>query len=189
MRLMPRALRRGSFSPADAKKQGIDHYRLYRWLQEGVLERLERGVYRVPQLDYDDETAFRSATLRVGKKSAVCLLSALIFYGVTDEIPRKTWLMVEQQKRSKHQDLRLIRVANPRWKAGIVSRPGYQITSLERTLVDCLVWKRHLGTILGVQSLKYALQHRKTTLSRVIDMAAQLGVLERIQPLIEVLAS
>ncbi|MEI6791011.1 MAG: type IV toxin-antitoxin system AbiEi family antitoxin domain-containing protein [Myxococcaceae bacterium] len=189
MQVIPKVLRSSNFSRSEAERSGISRYRLYRCLEEGVLERLERGIYRVPRADYNDEDTFRTATLCAGKKSAVCLLSALVFYNLTDEIPRQTWLMVEQAKRSKHKNLHLIRVAEPKWKIGIDSQKGYQITSLERTLVDCLIWKRHLGTMLGIQSMKRALEHKKTSLSKIIDMANRLGVLERIQVVIEVLAS
>ncbi len=189
MQTIPSVLKKGCFSKTEAEKNGVSRYRLYSWLDSGVLEKLERGVYRVPQADFNDEDAFRTATLRLGKKSAVCLLSALIFHNLTDEIPRQTWLMVEQQKRSKHKDLKLIRLAEPKWKIGIESHKGYQITSLERTLVDCLLWRRHLGRTLGLQALKRAIEHNATTLSKVIDMAATLGVLERIRSVIEVLAS
>ncbi len=189
MLIIPNALKIGNFSRKKAEKYGVNQYRLYRWLDEGVLERIERGIYRVPTIDYDDQDAFRTATMRLGKKSAVCLLSALVFYNLTDEIPHQTWMMVEQSKRSQHKDLRLIRVLDPKWKIGIESQDGYKITSLERTLIDCLLWKRHLGSMLGLQSLKRALTQKKTTLSKVIDMAAKLNVLGRIQPIIEVLAS
>lgn len=74
---LPTALKKGPFSVADAQILGVNRLKLFRLVQHGYLERLERGIYRVCEEDIDDEEAFRSATLRVGPDSAICLLSAI----------------------------------------------------------------------------------------------------------------
>jgi predicted transcriptional regulator of viral defense system len=183
----PTALKKGPFSVADAQMHGVNRLKLFRLVQHGYLERIERGIYRVCAEDIDDEEAFRSATLRVGPDSAICLLSALSYYHLSDEIPHQIWLMVEQQKRTIHRDLRVIRVLHPNWNIGIETHKGYKITSIERTLVEAIIGRRYLGPMLGIESLKLALIEKKTTLAKVIDMASKLGFLNRIKHVIEVL--
>lgn len=95
--------------------------------------------------------------------------------------------MVEQQKRTIHRDLHVIRVLHPKWNIGIETHKGYKITSIERTLVEAIIGRRYLGPMLGIESLKLALIEKKTTLAKVIDMASKLGFLNRIKHVIEVL--
>jgi hypothetical protein len=66
---------------------------------------------------------------RFGDSVAVCLLSALAFHGLTDEIPKKVWLLVPENKHSAHRDIRLLRSRNPHWKMGIDAQNGYRITN------------------------------------------------------------
>ncbi len=75
---------------SQASKLGVSRYLLKKLLAEGVIEQLVRGVYRVSTGDISDEDQFRAATLRVGTPSAVCLVSALFHYRLTDTIPKKT---------------------------------------------------------------------------------------------------
>ena len=157
-------------------------------LKEGTVEQLAHGVYRYAEDDYLDEDCFRSATLRVGNKSAICMISALVFYDLIDEIPKKTWIMVPFQKRTSHKDLRTFRCRNPKWNIGIEQKTGYSITSIERTLVEALVYKSKLGTALGVTALRKATRMKKTTLKAVMDVAISLDVTHRVRPYIEAIA-
>ena len=126
--------------------------------------------------------------MRIDGPSAVCLVSALAFYGITDHIPKKVWLLVPEDKHSAHKDIRLFRSRNPNWKVGIESHKGYKITNLERSIVDALAMKRVLGVTLAVSALKNALQEKKTTLDKILKMATQLGVDHRVMSYIEALS-
>ena len=178
------------FTPKMAEKSQISYSKLKRLFREGVVERLERGVYRKAKtgpLSSTPETSFALASARIGLPNAICLLSALEYYHLTDEISSQTWLLVPTTKRSVHPDLKLIRTSKPRWGIGIEQHEGFKITSLERTLVDALTNTRNLGKILGIEALKRALSEQKTTLEKVTEMASRLGVFHRIQPIVEVL--
>jgi predicted transcriptional regulator of viral defense system len=185
---MPKSLRKGAFSSKQAETRGIPRYQLSRLVKDGSLERLERGVYRLPQNDYNEYEQYQAATLRVGEQSAICLLSALVFYHLTDLIEKETWLMVEENKRTSQKGLKLFRMANPQWDIGIDKEDGFKITSLERTLVDSIIYNRQMSRMIGIESLKTAIAQKKTTLAKVADMAVRLGAFHRILPVIEVLA-
>jgi hypothetical protein len=74
------------------------------------------------------------------------------------------------------------------WEIGIVKERGYRITSLERTLVDCLIYHRLVGMQTFTDAVKRAVQQKKTTPGKVLDMAIQLGVGHRLRPYLEILA-
>ena len=86
---------------------------------------------------------FQEACAYIGTPSAISLLSALSYYNLTDTIPNKIWLIVPISKRTRRRDLRLLRITNPHWDIGIDKKQGYWITSINRTLVDIFIYKKH----------------------------------------------
>lgn len=175
------------FTTKDLKRLGLEPSDLRRLLRQGEVLRVGRGVYQATNSDLDEENQFRAATKRIRGSSAICLLSALSFYNLTDEIPRKVWLMVEANRRSYQQDIRLFRTRNPKWHVGIDGADGYRITNIERTIVECLANQTKLGD-LGIVALKRATKDKKTTFNKVVEMATKLDVYHRIFPYIQALS-
>jgi predicted transcriptional regulator of viral defense system len=185
---LPPKLQEKPFTVSQAAKQGLSFYELGKLVSSGTVEQIARGIYRAAGGDIGEEEQYRMAILRVGTQSAICLLSALSHYHLTDVIPKKTWVMVPGQKRTSDRTLKLFRARNPHWKIGIQKEDGYSITTIERTLVDCLTQRSRLGTNTSVAALRTAIESKKTTLSKVLEMAKELRVVHRILPYIEALA-
>lgn len=137
----------------------------------------------------DSEKDYITATLKCGTPSAICLLSALEYYHVTDQIADKTWMLVLATKRVTSSRLRLLRTRNPQWNKGIQKNKDYWMTTLERTLIDCLLYRRLIGTQVALEALKYAVSQKKVKLKDILDLAKKMKVLHRILPYLEVLAS
>lgn len=177
----------GPVTAKELEGRGLRRNDLERLLAAGKVVRLGRGVYQLASTAIGDANQFRAATKRIRGPSSVCALSALAHYNLTDEIPKRVWLMVGVGRKSNLKDVRLFRTRNPRWNIGIEVADGYKITSVERTIVDCLSYQHKFGN-LGVDALKRALKDRKTTLSKVVEMAERLGVGRKIAPIIQVLS-
>lgn len=137
----------------------------------------------------DEEKEYIMATIKCGSPSVICLLSALEHYHLTDIITKQTWVMVPESKRINDSRLRLIRSRNPHWTKGIKKNEDYNITTLERTLIDCLLHKRLIGSQVALAALKLAVSQKKIRIKDVIDLAKKMKVLHRIMPYLEVLAS
>ena len=190
----PSKLRSRLFTWAEAKRLGVSWNEIQRQLKNGDLERVSLGIYRTPIDDRNEanhtyeEEQFRVATIRLGKPAAVCLVSALVVYGLTDLIPRTVWLLVPAEKHTRFKEVRLFRKRDPKFNIGIIRKDGYWITSIERTLAECLVERRRVGTNTAVEALRKAISEKQTTLSKVLDTAIKLGFADRIRPYIEALA-
>lgn len=185
---LPKPLQGKPFTYNEACNQGLTQYAIQKLLDAGAIERLERGLYRSVDEDLSDEELYRRAIKRVGKPAVVCLLSALSYYELTDTIPKQVWLMVPKEKRVKSPSVKLYRARDPQWKIGIVSKDGYSITSLERTIVDALTLKALVSPRLGVDALKSAISSKKTSASKILQIATGLGVKHRVLPYIEALS-
>ncbi len=188
MKELPLRLQGRPFTIKQAAQSGVSFYELGKLVASGAIEQVARGIYRSASNDFNDEEQFRIATLRVGKPSAICLISALAHYHLTDVIPKKTWIMVPSRKRTSDRALRIFRARTPHWNRGVEKFEGYAITTLERTLVDCLTHRTRLGTQVGIEALRRAISSKKTTLGKVMQMAKDLGVSHRILPYIEALS-
>ena len=121
--------------------------------------------------------------------SSICLLTALEHYHVTDQVPKKIWVLVPEPKRVRSKDLKLIRSRNPQWDVGILKTKNYWITTLERTLVECLIHKQMIGSQVALEAIKQAVAQKKVKLGDLIDMAKNMNVEHRIRPYIEAMAS
>jgi predicted transcriptional regulator of viral defense system len=190
MKKLPSNLADRPFSTAEAVAEGISKASLSRMAKAGILERLSRGVYRFGETDDSTgEDSYQMATLRCGWPSAICLLSAMEHYHVTDEIAKQIWVLVPAAKRIAAKDLKLIRSREPMWDIGIAKTKGYWITTLERTLIEGLLYKRRIGHQVAIAALKQSLAQRKVNLGQLVDMSNRMGVGHRIRPIIEVLGS
>lgn len=184
---LPKELSKQPFSLKDALNMGLSRSELKRLQEEGVVQKLARGLYAPMTEDWTEEDEFRAATTLVGEPSAICLFSALSFYHLTDLIPNQTWIMVPAHKRSQYENLRLFRCRDPRWKIGIKKENGYYITSIERTIVDSLRYQRLIGTNTATEALRQSVEEEKVKVQDLWEMSKHLKSLHRTRPYLEML--
>lgn len=178
------------FSYQEALKLGIGQHVIKKMMVQNLIERISHGIYQhSARSSNDSEDLYRAATLRCGILSCVCLLSALEYHHLTDQIAKKVWMLVPAAKRIAVPELRLIRSRCPRWDIGIKKTKGYWITTLERTLIDCLLYRRMVGSQVALAALKQAVAQKKVKPGRICDVAKSMGVEHRIRPYLEVLTS
>jgi predicted transcriptional regulator of viral defense system len=75
----------GILRTKEAEEAGIHNRTLYYMLDNGYIEKLERGLYQLS----DRETLSNSDLVIVAKKvpkARICLISALDFHGMTTEV-------------------------------------------------------------------------------------------------------
>jgi predicted transcriptional regulator of viral defense system len=185
MRILPKILRDRPFTYREACQHGLTQYAVRKFLECGVIERIERGLYRAVGEDLVEEELYRRAIKKVGKPAVVCLLSALSYYELTDTIPKNVWIMVPAQKRVTSLNVKLFRTRNPKWKVGVVVHDGFSITSIERTIVDALTVKSIASPRLGIDALKQAIAEKKTSIGRILKISNEFGVRHRILPYVE----
>lgn len=187
---IPKSLHNSQFSFRDAVRAGLTKRALKKLLVEGTLEKVGRGIYQHTSKKGDlPEEHYRTASLRCGLPSSICLLSALEHYHLTDQIPKHVWVLVPVSKRTAFKELKLFRSRNPQWNVGIRKTRNYWITTLERTLIDCLIYRRHIGSHVALEALKRAVAEKKVRLGNLINMAKRMGVEHRIFPYVEALAT
>ncbi|WP_444663599.1 type IV toxin-antitoxin system AbiEi family antitoxin domain-containing protein [Cellulomonas sp. CW35] len=87
-----------AFTLADAERLGLSRSAVYRLASRGDLERVAPGVYRRAEDDLTYDPDLLGAAIRA-PRATICLTSALVLHGLTDEIPAATDLAVPRRAR------------------------------------------------------------------------------------------
>ena len=185
--ILPTSLKKRTFTISEAKEAGISRFTLGLLLKEGQIRKVTQNHYLYWELDEERDAKFEAANLAIGLPSAICLLSALEYYGLTDEIVRKIWVMVPRNKISRRKELRLLRCSNPEWAIGIKKNKPYWITDIDRTLIDCLYYQRYLGPFIPIKAIKMAIEAKETTLLNIANMAKKLKRYTKLKQYFEAL--
>ncbi|PWU17894.1 MAG: hypothetical protein C5B49_08090 [Bdellovibrio sp.] len=159
---------------------------LAKQIQNGEVVRLSKGVYASPKDIEGIEGDFFRATRIVGKPSSICLISALKFYGLTEQMFGGIWILVPYARSAPPaRSLRTVRSRSPHFRIGIVDHGQFRITDLERTIVDCFRYSRMVGMTTAVSALKQVIADGLTTRDKVYAMARRLRVEKKVIPYLE----
>lgn len=144
------------FTADDARKLGVSAALLDYYVKKGELQRLSRGIYRNAKTKTNLELRWEDliiAALTI-PEGAVCLLSALAVYGLTEEIPREHWIAIPHRLRaSRRSHVRCVRMRDMTIGKTEINLGGTQVPIFdrERTVVDAF---RYLGREAAIKALK-----------------------------------
>ena len=161
-------------------------------LDSGQLERLSRGVYSLSKIDLS-QPDFVTVSVMI-PKGVICLISALSFHEVTDEIPRYIDVAIPARSRArevKNIPIKYYRFSKKTWEAGIEEHDidGHKIKvfSLAKTIADCFRFRNQVGMDVARSALKNALEEKKITHRDVMKYASICRVTNIMKPIVEAL--
>ena len=85
--------RQGMARLSEFIKEGITATTVARLLEKGLVHKLSRGLYQLPDAATDANHALAEAAKRV-PKGVICLVSALAYHQLTDTIPHSVWMAI-----------------------------------------------------------------------------------------------
>jgi len=155
--LLAPLLLRPSFTAAEAAEAGIPHRILAYLTQEGDLERLGRGVYRACSYEWKEDVMLEELAVAASSvpNAIICLISALKYYELTEEIVRHHWIAVPnaQWASSPLPHMRVVRMRNM-----VLGRREIRIGPCEVAIFDrerCVVDAfRYLSREIAIKALK-----------------------------------
>ena len=158
--LLAPLLKKPIFKASEARSKGIPSRMLAYFCKQGIIERMARGLYRVPDvcsgIDLDLEELVLTASSI--PKGIVCLTSALCYYNLTDQIMREYWIAVPNKNKSpKRAHTRVIRMRNTTLGQTTINIKDYKVKLFdrERTIIDSF---RYLSDEVAIKALKAYLQ-------------------------------
>jgi predicted transcriptional regulator of viral defense system len=169
--------RGGTIRTGELREMGIHTRILYHLRDEGRLEQVSRGVYRLTELPDLSEPDLVAVAKRV-PEAVICLISALAFHEITTEIPHEIHIALPRQKRTpwlEYPPIRVYRFSSQALNAGVETHriDGVQVHvfNAAKTVADCIKFRNQIGQDVANQALRMALESRKARPSELLEYA------------------
>lgn len=181
----------------DVRGHGWSPQLLLRLHQAGKLQRVARGLYRLPDGDRGDmpEITEHQAAIEVCQrvpKAVLCLLSALQFHEVGTQMPHEVWVALPEGTQTpalNYPTLRILRLRGAAYSEGIQTMVVYgapvRVYSVAKTVTDCFKFRNKIGLDVALEALKDAWRTRKITMPEIAYFAKINRVDKVMQPYLE----
>ena len=182
----------GQLRMSEAIEKGISRYTLYKMRDEGVLEQLSRGIYRLAELPSIGNPDLVTVSLRI-PNAVICLVSALAVHELTTQIPHSVDIALPRTARNpslEYPAIRVHRFSKKTWPVGVEKRiidtVPIRIYNAEKTLADCFRYRNQLGMDIVLESLRLYARKDDAKYDKLLEYARINRVEKTIYPYLEV---
>ncbi|MEJ2737048.1 MAG: type IV toxin-antitoxin system AbiEi family antitoxin domain-containing protein [Anaerolineae bacterium] len=184
----------GVLRPRDLDAHGIPRIYLSRLCERGLLDRVGRGLYVLPDADVSEHHTLAEAGKRV-PHGVVCLLSALRFHGLTTQSPSEVWLAIANKAWRPQVDyppLRFVRFSERTLEAGVeehsIEGVLVRIYNPAKTVADCFKYRNKIGLDVALEALRDCRRQRRCTNDELWHYAKICRVANVMRPYMEATA-
>jgi len=183
----------GVLRTTEAIRAGISPRDLYSMRDEGVVDSLSRGIYRLASMPPLSNPDLVSVSLRA-PHGVICLISALAFHELTTQIPHEVYVAIDRFTRSPRVDyppVRVFKFSGEAFTEGVeIHRiDGYKakIYSPEKTVADCFKFRNKIGSDTAIEALKFYCKRKRKDIDALMRYARICRVDKIISPYLEAL--
>jgi len=187
--------RRGIARSSDLERLGVSRKQIRRFADQGIIERVGWGLYKLPGVLLTERHSLAEAARRV-PGGVVCLLSALRFHDLTTQNPFEIWMAIERKAWRPprgNPPLRLVFASGAAFREGVekhsVGGVPVPVYGVAKTVVDCFKYRSKIGLDVALEALRDGWRHRRFTMND-IDRFARICRVERVmRPYLEALVT
>jgi len=183
----------GLLKTAELLKVGIHPSTLYTLVRNGKLEKISRGLYRLPDSPPLSNPDLILITKRISK-GVICLLSALSFHDITTHIPHEIQIALPsgaEEPRLEYPPIRTFRFSSRAFTEGIqicrVDRARIRVYCPEKTLADCFKFRNSIGLDTALEALKLYRERKDMKVDKIMYFASICRVTKIMRPYLEAL--
>ena len=188
------AAKRSLIRPRDLKQHGLPTVALTRLVRQGLLQRVARGLYALPDRPVSEHGALAEVA-RKHPQVIVCLLSALRLHELTTQSPFEVWVAIANKSRAPKMDyppLRIVRFSGAALTEGvdrqIIERVPVRVTNVARTVADSFKYRNKIGLDVALEALQEAWRAKRTTMDELWRFAELCRVTNVMRPYMESLS-
>lgn len=185
------ARHKGILRTSEAMKLGIHPRVLYQMREQGLIQQLSRGLYRLKSKPPLKNPDFAQVAIKI-PKAVICLISALAFHRLTTQIPHEVSIALKKDDHPPRLDYPPVRVfwfSNEAYAAGIeihkTDGVSFRIYSAEKTIVDCFKFRNKIGLNIATEALRLFTERKKLRLDEIARFARICRVQNIIRPYLE----
>ncbi|MGQ0501127.1 MAG: type IV toxin-antitoxin system AbiEi family antitoxin domain-containing protein [Panacagrimonas sp.] len=184
----------GVLRPKDLALKGIQAEYLRRACDKGVIKKISRGSYVLPQKQVNASLAL-AVVGRAVPNGVICLRSALAFHGLGAAPHGSVDVAIERRAARPRLDypvLRIARLGGQAFAEGIATHRiegvRVRVYSLEKTLADLFKFRNKIGPHVAVDALRAALGSRRVKREQLQHFARMCRVERVIKPYLDALS-
>lgn len=171
--------------------EGVTATTLARAVEDGKVLRVARGLYQLPDSEIDPNIALAEVSKRI-PKGRICMVSALAFHGLTDQMPRKVWIAIGAKDwgpKLEFPRIRIVRFRQPYLDYGVeqhaISGVTVPVYSAVKALADAFRNPKLVDRSVAIESLRSAIEQRKASPSDIAQAAMDCGAWKVMRPYLE----
>jgi predicted transcriptional regulator of viral defense system len=181
----------GRLRMSEAIRHGISRYTLYSLKNQGIIEQVSRGIYRLVQLPPISNPDLVTVSLRF-PSAVICLVSALSFHDITTQIPHEVSIAIQRDTRVPSLDFPRIQVhkfSETAYRSGIevhrIDDVPVKVYDPEKTLADCFKFRNKIGMDVVLEALRLYKNRKRFNLGKLLQYARICRVERLMRPYLE----
>lgn len=192
-RVLALASQRGLLRASHLQELGIARVVLSRLAASGQLERVGRGVYRLPERQGAEHESLATIAVKV-PQAVFCLLTALQIHQLTTQLPRQVWIAMPQGSHTPKMDyppVKMVQFSGEAYAQGIevvqADQVALRVYGVAKTVADCFKHRNTVGLDVAIEALRETLTTRKATADELWRYAKVCRVANVMRPYLEAL--
>ena len=180
---------------SEFKVNGITAATIGRMVRGGDVIRLARGLYQLTDAPLDANHSLAEAAKRV-PRGVVCLVSALAYHELTDQLPRAVWMAIgtrDWMPKEGRPAMRIVRFTDALLTDDVITvhieNVPVKVFGVAKTIADCFRHRRKIGQTIALEGLQKALRQRKASPAEIARHAERGGVATVVRPYLEALTA
>lgn len=194
VRTLKLARRRRGVTARELAAAGIHRQVLSRLVESGEIERVVRGVYRLPEHPLTENYGLAMASAVV-PHGVICLLSALQFHGIGTQLPSEVWIAIDRRARRpalKYPPLRVVRYSGAALTEGVephrIEGQAVRVYNVAKTVADCFKYRNKIGLDVALEALREARRAKQASAEALWRYAKINRVANVMRPYLEAVA-
>ena len=175
-------------TPVQLEEKGISRVYLSKMHEEGIIERIERGVYVTKDFKYDEYYLFQLKY----PKAIFSYNTALYFYQMTERTPIKMDVTVYREYNPhRFKDLvNVYKVSKELYDLGVIEKKSPQgmkvkTYNLERTVCDIIKDKDSIDIEIRNKAIKKVIKSKEFNASKMFEYAKRMNIYDKVKNYME----
>jgi predicted transcriptional regulator of viral defense system len=186
---------KGVLRTRDVCAAGGSRVTLAKLVREGLLSKLGRGLYALPDRPFSSNGALAEVSAK-SMQGVVCLISALRFHEITTQQSSEIWLAIPHKAHRPKLDyppLRIVHMSGEAMTVGVASAnvagASVRVFCVAKTVADCFKFRNKLGLDVALEALNEAWAAKRVTMDELWRYAHICRVANVMRPYMEALGA